>query len=78
MFVKNQAEVDSVSLIVHRFMGIPSAKIKWGKRCASQIGKWSGGIMALPGGLEWCKGGFKYLGVSLGDGEKIGKGWFKR
>ena len=37
--------------------------------------------MALPGELEWCKGGFKYLGVYLGDEEtmenKIGMGWLK-
>ena len=53
--------------MVDRFRGISSAKVNWEKSCALQIGKWSGGIMALPGGLEWWKEGFKYLGVYLGD-----------
>lgn len=61
IFVKNQTEVDSLSLMVDRFRRISSAKVNWEKGCALQIGKWSGGIKALPGWLEWCKGGFKYL-----------------
>lgn len=45
--------------MVDRFTGISSAKVNWENSCALQIGEWSGGIMALPGGLEWCKGGYK-------------------
>ena len=75
VLVKNQAEVDSLSLMVDRFRGISSAKVNWEKSCALQIGEWSGGIMALPGGLEWCKGGFKYLGVYLGDEGTMEKNW---
>ncbi|KAI3361898.1 hypothetical protein L3Q82_002226 [Scortum barcoo] len=29
----------------------------------------------LPGGLEWKRGGFKYLGIHLGDDETVKKNW---
>lgn len=31
--------------------------------------------LSLPDGLLWCKGGFKYLGVYLGDEVTVQKNW---
>ena len=36
------------------------------------MGNWTDDLPKLPEGLEWKKGGFKYLGVFLGD-ENMGK-----
>ncbi len=39
------------------------------------IGKWEDGLPNLPGQMIWKRGGFKYLGVFLGDEVAQQKNW---
>ena len=39
------------------------------------VGRWRGGLLKLPGGLNWKRDGFKYLGVFLGNENVTGKNW---
>lgn len=48
-------------------MVVSSAKVNWNKSEAILIGKWLHGQPSLPTGLKWSRGGFKYLGVYLGE-----------
>jgi len=52
-----------------------SAKVNWGKSEALLMGDWNRGPPSLPGGLMWKKGGFKYLGIFLGNGDFVTKNW---
>ncbi|KAI4871736.1 hypothetical protein NFI96_008948, partial [Prochilodus magdalenae] len=73
--VSSQAEVDVLSGILNEFQVLSSAKVNWGKSEAFLVGEWKGDEPRLPDGLHWKKGGFKYLGVYLGDGEFMKKNW---
>ncbi|KAK3570108.1 hypothetical protein QTP86_011293, partial [Hemibagrus guttatus] len=63
------SEIESVLKI------LSSAKVNWTKSEAISVGEWGGGQPSLPGGLEWKRGGFKYLGVYLGTNEFLNKNW---
>ncbi len=52
-----------------------SAKVNRNKSEALLIGNWPKGNPSLPDGLTWGTGGFKYLGVYLGDEMSIQKNW---
>ena len=73
--VKNQDDVIKLGNIVETFGIISSAKVNWAKSEALAVGSWSAGLPKLPGGLMWKRGGFKYLGVYLGDKQTEEKNW---
>jgi len=76
VMIKNQEEVNTLQVIIEEFGKLSSAKVNWFKSEAIVGGKWEGrGFPKLPGGLEWKKGGFKYLGVYLGDDSMMQKNW---
>uniref|UniRef100_A0A8C1S2L1 Reverse transcriptase domain-containing protein n=1 Tax=Cyprinus carpio TaxID=7962 RepID=A0A8C1S2L1_CYPCA len=76
VMIKNQKEVDMLHVIINDFGKMSSAKVNWIKSEAIVCGKWEGRCFPkLPGGLEWKKSGFKYLGVYLGDDSMMQKNW---
>ncbi len=76
VLVNNQKEVDVLKEIIDEFGILSSAKVNWAKSIAFVCGEWEGkSLPRLPGGLEWKKDGFKYLGVYLGDESMMQKNW---
>lgn len=75
IFVRNQSDINIVNGIVNDFACVSCAKVNWGKSEALAVGKWSGGLPKLPGGLGWKRDGIKYLGVYLGSEEVVNKNW---
>lgn len=57
------------------FKALSSAKNNWNKSEVILIGNWSKRKPKLPDGLNWGTGGFKYLGVYLGDETFLQKNW---
>ncbi|KAJ3582865.1 hypothetical protein NHX12_000161 [Muraenolepis orangiensis] len=74
IFINKQEDINVLVENVGRFALISSAKVNWGKSAALTVGKLSSRLI-LPGGLHWKKGGFKYLGVFLGDETFKSKNW---
>ncbi|KAI4898270.1 hypothetical protein NFI96_030780 [Prochilodus magdalenae] len=50
-------------------------QVNWAKSEVFLVGEWKGEEPRPPDSLHWKKGGFKYLGVYLGDGEVMKKNW---
>lgn len=75
VMVDKQKDIDNLVLIFHDFELLSSAKINWSKSEAFLLGEWLGNLPVLPNGLNWKRGGFKYLGVYLGDSNFIQKNW---
>ncbi|KAI4890612.1 hypothetical protein NFI96_004370 [Prochilodus magdalenae] len=75
VMVGSQTEVDVLSGILKDFQVLSSAKVNWAKSEAFLVGEWRGEEPRLPDGLHWKRGGFKYLGVYLGDGDFMKKNW---
>ena len=73
--IQNQEDVTKLTDVVETFGKISSARVNWAKSEALAVGNWSSGLPQLPGGLLWKKGGFKYLGVYLGDELTVQKNW---
>ncbi len=68
--------MDVLKEIIDEFGILSSAKVNWAKSIAFVCGEWEGkSLPRLPGGLEWKKDGFKYLGVYLGDESMMRKNW---
>ena len=74
IFIKNQGDINRLGEIVETFGKLSAAKVNWAKSEALAVGKWSAGLPQLPGGLSWKRGGFKHLGVHLGDEQTERKG----
>lgn len=74
VIVNSQADIDHLVYIVEQFRLVSSAKVNWGKSEAILVGESLQGL-SLPGGLVWNRGGFKYLGVFLGDSHYVQKNW---
>lgn len=74
VIVNAQADIDHLVYIVEQFRLVSSAKVNWGKSEAILVGESLQGL-SLPGGLVWNRGGFKYLGVFLGDSHYVQKNW---
>jgi hypothetical protein len=49
--------------------------VNWAKSEALAVGGWAAGLSQLPEGLTWKRGGFRYLGVHLGDEKTEKKNW---
>lgn len=80
VLVNGQQNINIMLKVFHEFTGVSSAKINWPKSIAVLVGQWLDGEPRLPDGLSPKKGGFKYLGVFIGDYvyvQKNLKGWFK-
>lgn len=75
IFISNQKDVETVVNILNYFKEISSATVNWAKSEAILVGQWSQGVPILPNCLLWSKGGFKYLGVFLGEGSIVKKNW---
>ena len=75
IFIKNQQDVTKLITIVDTFKIISAAKVNWAKSEALAVGRWAAGLPQLPGGLSWKRGGFRYLGVHLGDDHSVKKNW---
>ncbi|KAI4899661.1 hypothetical protein NFI96_033222 [Prochilodus magdalenae] len=75
VMVGSQTEVDVLSGILKDFQILSSAKVNWAKSEAFLVGEWRGEEPRLPDGLHWKRGGFKYLGVYLGDRDFMKKNW---
>ena len=75
VLVKSQQDIDILTDTVKDFGFISSARVNWGKSEALMAGGELGGRLGLPGGLQWKKGGFRYLGVFLGDETNKNKNW---
>lgn len=73
ILVSSQRDVDIMVNVFNDFNRLSSSKVNWGKSVAFLVGKWPSGTPCLPGGLVWSRGGFKYLGVFLGDESFIQK-----
>ena len=73
--VNGQRDVDTLIHVAKKFGRISSAKVNWSKSEAIQMGNWTDDLPKLPEGLKWKKGGFKYLGVFLGDENMVKKNW---
>lgn len=69
-----QGDVDFLENCVKRAGVCSSAKVNWGKSEALMVGSGLQGVV-LPAGLTWRKGGFKYLGVFLGNQTFLEKNW---
>ena len=67
--------INKLGKIVDTFGKISAAKVNWAKSEALAVGRWSAGLPQLPGGLSWKRGGFKHLGVHLGDEQTERKNW---
>ena len=75
VLVNSQRDIDILTDTVKDFGFISSARVNWGKSEALMAGGERGGRLGLPGGLQWKKGGLKYLGVFLGDETSTKKNW---
>ncbi len=75
IFVKNQDDINILVECINDFSVLSSAKINWGKSEAIAFGVELVKKAVLPNGLSWVKGGFKYLGVFLGDNSFVCKNW---
>ncbi len=75
MFVSQQSDVQVLMSVLDDFNKLSSAKINWAKSEALLIGDWKRVLFSLPPGLVWKRGGFKYLGVFLGDEVTVQKNW---
>ncbi len=75
IFVKNQDDINSLVECINDFNVLSSAKINWGKIEAISFGAELVKKTVLPNGLSWVKGGFKYLGVFLGDHSFVCRNW---
>ena len=75
IFIKNQQDIKKLINIVETFKSISAAKVNWAKSEAVAVGRWAAGLPQLPGGLSWKRGGFRYLGVHLGDEHSEKKNW---
>lgn len=75
ILVNKQKDIDTLVNTINQFSKISSAKINWGKSEAVMVGDQLGDRLRLPGGLIWNKGGFKYLGVFLGNETFLLKNW---
>ena len=64
---KKREDIDTLVENINVFGVLTSAKINWGKSEAVTISDELSRKLVLPAGLIWNKGGFKYLGVYLGD-----------
>ena len=73
--VNGQRDVDTLIHVAKKFGRISFAKVNWSKSEAIQMGNWTDDLPKLPEGLKWKKGGFKYLGVFLGDENMVKKNW---
>lgn len=81
VILKDQKDIDVLNKITKDFRLLSSAKINWNKSEAILVGNWLGKLPKLPDGLNWKRGGFRYLGVFLGDCstlQKIGVVLLKR
>lgn len=75
VLINGQNDVQVLMKVLEDFKILSSAKVNWNKSEALLIGNWSKGKPILPDGLTWGTGGFKYLGVYLGDEMIIQKNW---
>uniref|UniRef100_A0A3Q3MAR8 Reverse transcriptase domain-containing protein n=1 Tax=Labrus bergylta TaxID=56723 RepID=A0A3Q3MAR8_9LABR len=75
IFVNQQRDIDVLKETVILFGSISSAKVNWLKSEAVMVGEKLRGRLSLPGGLFWKSGGFKYLGVFLGNETFVSKNW---
>ncbi len=75
VLISDQKDIDTVVKFLNDFKEISSAKVNWAKSEAILVGHWLHGAPTLPNGLNWTKGGFKYLGVFLGDDFIVKKNW---
>ncbi len=75
VLISDQKDIDTFVKFVNDFKEISSAKVNWAKSEAVLVGHWLQGAPKLPNGLTWTKGGFKYLGVFLGDDFIVKKNW---
>src|SRR4029434_9084913 len=73
--VNGQRDGDTLIHVAKQFGRISSEKVNWSKSEAIQMGNWKDDLPKLPEGLKWIKGGFKYLGVFLGDENMVKKNW---
>ena len=67
VIVKKQDDIDVLVETADVFGTLSSAKVNWGKSETLATSDELSGQLILPQGLRWNKGGFKYLGVYLGD-----------
>ncbi len=67
VIVKTKKDVNRLENIVETFGKITAANVNWAQSEALAVGSWSAGLPQLPRGLKWRRGGFKYLGIYLGD-----------
>lgn len=75
IMVNGQRDINYMEGIINDFGIISSAKVNWEKSDALALGKWEQGLPVLPDKICWKKGGFKYLGVYLGDTIFQQKNW---
>lgn len=76
VMVKGEQDIKTLHSTLVDFETLSSAKVNWNKSCALLLGQWEVcGPPALPGGLQWSRGGFKYLGVHLGNDISQIKNW---
>ncbi len=75
ILINGQNDVQVLMKVLEDFRVLSSAKVNWNKSEALLIGNWPKGKPSLPDGLTWGTGGFKYLGVYLGDEMSIQKNW---
>ena len=75
IFIKNQEDIERLSQTVETFGKLSAAKVNWEKSEALAVGRWAAGLPQLPGGLTWKRGGFRYLGIHLGDEQTEKKNW---
>ncbi|KAI4888927.1 hypothetical protein NFI96_005928 [Prochilodus magdalenae] len=66
-FNVSQADVHALPHVLCLYMGASSARVRWGRCESFLLGQWERtGPPVLPAGLQWSRGGLKYLGVFLG------------
>lgn len=75
VFISNQKDFDILLEILTDFNVLSSAKVNWNKSQALMCGNGTGKSIRLPDGIPWLRGGFKYLGVFLGDEHTVQKNW---
>lgn len=75
LMINKQEDIDKFVSIFKDFEQLSSAKINWSKSEAFLYGEWLDTPPTLPNSLTWKRGGFKYLGVYLGDKTFIQKNW---
>lgn len=75
VIVKCQKDIDLLMKLLDDFKGLSSAKVNWKKSEAVVCGKWRKGRLKFPEGLLLNTGGFKYLGIFLGNESFVQKNW---